>query len=249
VHSASKGPDLSVAGGFEHALAAVDDIRGWLTESQARMLWDAAHELGEPTRVVEIGSYHGRSAIVLARAIEGQGSVVAIDPHAGNDRGPQESEEATAGEADNVAFMANLVRAGVERHIRHVRLTSREALRVVDGTIDLLYVDGAHDYRAARADIRHWGARVRPGGELLVHDSFSSVGVTLALLRELVFGGRYRYEGRAGSLARYRRESLSVGAHVANCARQLVQLGWFARNLVVKVALVTLGQRDLSWPY
>jgi predicted O-methyltransferase YrrM len=221
------------------------------------MLWDAAHEVGRPTRVVEIGSYHGRSAIVLAQAIEGHGSVVAIDPHAGNDRGPQESEEAAAGEADNVAFTANLVRAGVDRRVRHVRLTSREALQAVDGTIDLLYVDGAHDYRSARADVRHWGARVRLGGELLVHDSFSSVGVTLALLRELVFGGRYRYEGRAGSLARYRRETLGVGARLVNCGRQLAQLGWFGRNLVVKVALVAtlhpvaraLGQRDLSWPY
>ncbi len=31
---------------------------------------------------------------------------------------------------------------------------------------------------------RDWGARVVPGGRMLVHDSFSSIGVTLAILRQ-----------------------------------------------------------------
>ena len=77
-------------------------------------------------------------------------------------------------------------------------------MRLVDGPIDVLYVDGAHRYGPARADLRDWGARVQAGGTLLVHDAFSSVGVTLAILRELVAGRRFRYVGRTRSLAEYR---------------------------------------------
>ena len=62
-------------------------------------------------------------------------------------------------------------------------------------SIDLLYVDGAHRYAPARDDIARWGARVRPGGLLLIHDSFSSVGVTLAQARLLFFGSRVRVPG------------------------------------------------------
>lgn len=243
---------------FEDALRAVQGVEGWLTDAQARMLWDAARELGAGARVVEIGSYHGRSAIVLARALAGGGEVVAIDPHAGNDRGPQEWEgPAAAGQADHERFLGNLARAGVRERVRHVREPSRAALGAVEGPIDLLYVDGSHRYREALPDIRDWGSRLGPEGLLLIHDSFSSVGVTLALLRQLVFGGDFTYEGRVGSLARYRRTTLAGRCRLRNAARQLAELGWFARNVLVKLALVTklhplaraLGQRDLSWPY
>ena len=40
--------------------------------------------------IVEIGSFQGRSTIVLASAAPSGVEIIAIDPHAGNDRGPQE---------------------------------------------------------------------------------------------------------------------------------------------------------------
>jgi len=140
-----------------------------------------------------------------------------------------------------------------------VRLPSREALGSVEGGIDLLYVDGAHRVKPATEDIARWGARVKPGGSMLVHDSFSSIGVTLALLRLLAFGGDFVYVGRERSLAEYRRVGtpLSAAERVRNAARQLAQLPWFARNVMIKVALVLrarpllrlLGHRSADWPY
>ena len=110
---------------FEHALAAVEDVEGWLSDDQARTLWERAAALRPPATIVEIGSYRGRSAIVLASAAPEGAEVVAIDPHAGNDRGPQEIDaDAAAGEADNRAFWENLTRAGVAERVRHVRLPS-----------------------------------------------------------------------------------------------------------------------------
>jgi predicted O-methyltransferase YrrM len=241
---------------FDAALRAVEGVDGWLSDAQARRLWDRARAAGPNARVVEIGSYRGRSAIVLAHATGGE--VVAIDPHAGNDRGPRQIHgSAGEGEADNSAFRANLERAGVAERVRHVRRPSAEALGEVEGALDLLYVDGAHRYGPARDDLDRWSALVAPGGALLVHDAFSSVGVTLAIARVLVGGARFRYAGRTGSLAEYRREDLVTGARVANAARQLGELPWFARNLLVKLALVlrarpvarALGHRSGPWPY
>ncbi len=63
---------------------------------------------------------------------------------------------------------------------------------------------------------------------MLVHDAFSSVGVTLALLRTVMHSGAWRYEGRDGSLAEYHRRA--PGGRVSNAARQLAQLPWFART-------------------
>jgi hypothetical protein len=246
---------------FETALAAVEGVEGWLSDGQARRLYERAAAVPPGGRIVEIGSYRGRSAIVMANAL-GTASVelVAIDPHAGNDRGPQEIHgSADEGEADNDAFRANLARAGVAEAVRHVRLPSQEALGSVDGPIDLLYVDGAHRLGPATDDIARWGARVRPGGSMLVHDSFSSIGVTLALLRLLALGGDFVYVGRERSLAEYRRVATPLSAleRLRNAARQLAQLPWFARNVLIKVALVLklrpllrmLGHRSSDWPY
>src|SRR5581483_12028326 len=116
-----------------------------------------------------------------------------------------------------------------------------------DGEVQLLYIDGAHRYGPARDDIRVWGGRVAPGGMVLIHDSFSSVGVTLAILRELAFGFRFRYVGRSGSMTEYRRELVARGARVRNALRQLGELPWFVTNVGRKV-LILLKLRRAPGP-
>lgn len=233
---------------------------GWLTDEQAAMLAAAAAACPPDGEIVEIGSFRGRSTIVLARAAPEGAAVVAIDPHAGNDRGPRELDGyAAEAAADRAAFERNLVEAGVRHRVRHVAQFSHLAHGEVHGTVDVLFIDGAHRYRPARADIRDWGARVADGGTMLVHDAFSSVGVTLAVVRELVPGGRFRYVGRSRSLAEYRADLAGTGgaARLGNARRQLGQLGWFTRNVALKVFLVAGGGRVLralrrpvpSWPY
>ena len=96
-----------------------------------------------------------------------------------------------------------------------------------------------------------------PGGTMLIHDSFSSVGVTLAILRELVPGSRWRYVGRSSSMTEYRRERLGSKARVANAVHQSLELPWFARNVLIKVLITVrlggltrlLGHDPSSWPY
>jgi predicted O-methyltransferase YrrM len=240
------------------ALARVEGVQGWMSDDQAARLWERARAVPPGGRIVEIGSYHGRSAIVLASAAPQAAEVVAIDPHAGNDRGPRQwTGTEDQGEADHRAFRANLARAGVEDRVRHVRERSQDALAAVAGPIDLLYVDGAHGFGPASDDLRRWGARVAPGGSLLVHDSWSSVGVTLALLRVLAPDAGFRYAGRSRSLAEYRREPVTGRARLRSLGRQLAELPWFARNLAIKAAIVArrpgvaraLGHRDGPWPY
>ena len=243
---------------FADAYAEVADVDGWMTEGQAHRLWERAAGLSPGSRIVEIGSFRGRSTTVLALAAPKGVEIVAIDPHAGNDRGPQEIEGYVDEAAeDHEVFHANLVRAGVADRVRHVRHYSQEALGAVDGEVDLLYIDGAHRYAPASADIRVWGARVAPGGTLLIHDSFSCVGVTLAILRSLAFGFRFRYIGRVGSLTEYRRELVARRERVRNALRQLGELPWFARNVAIKMLIVArlgpltrfLGHRSNDWPY
>ena len=252
-------PPTVGAPGFDEVFAGVADVQGWMTPDQARLLWDAARALRAGDQVVEIGSYQGRSTVVLASAVPEGAVVVAIDPHAGTDRGPQEiSGKETEAEQDSRVFQENLERAGVRDRVTYLRHWSQEALTEVDGPIDLLYIDGAHRYAPAKEDIDAWGERVAPGGTLLIHDSFSSIGVTGAILTSLTFSGNWRYVGRAQSMTRYRRESMTSRDRLTSTGRQLAQLPWFARNVLFKALItarfkrvaVALGADPTQdWPY
>jgi predicted O-methyltransferase YrrM len=241
------------------ALLAVADVDGWMSPDQAQRLYDAASRASSGQQIVEIGSFRGRSTIVLASAAADGVAVVAIDPHAGNDRGPNELDGYQAEAADDHdVFTANLASAGVSDRVRHVRAFSDSAHGDVQGSIAVLYVDGAHRFAPARADIRDWGARVAPGGTMLIHDSFSSVGVTAAIVRQLFWSPQFRYVGRSRSLTEYCADlPAGTGARVANALRQCAQLPWFVKNLGVKVLLtLRLGgvlqritHREPEWPY
>ncbi len=244
---------------YDDIATSVAAIEGWMTPEQGRRLFAAAARCRPGGRIVEIGSFRGKSTVVLATAAPDDVEIVAIDPHAGNDRGPQEfvGFEAEAAD-DHAAFNANLAAAGVAGRVRHVRAFSDAAHDDVGDPIDVLYIDGAHRFAPARRDITEWGRRVDDGGTLLIHDAFSSIGVTLAILRELSAGRRFRYVGRSRTLAEYRADLPSgVRGRGGNLVRQLAQLPWFTKNVALKVALslglgkvlARLGRQPPQWPY
>lgn len=225
---------------FEAAWRIARRIDGWLTEDQARVLHEAARAVA-PGRVVEVGSHLGRSTVVLAAA---GAAVTAIDPFPDDWRyGAPDTER---------RFRAHLEAAEVAERV-DVRVATSASVRASwSGPVRLVYVDGKHDLWSCRDDMR-WSRFLQPGDTLLVHDAFSSLGVTLAVLLDALGTGRHRYIGRTGSLARF-----EVGRPSArDRARVVRELPWFARNLVVKVLLRLrarpvarlLGHRDSADPY
>lgn len=248
---------------LDDLLAQVRDIPGWFTDDQVAVLYKEAKKLSPGEKVVEIGSYQGRSTVVIAKAAKEGVEVIAIDPHAGNDRGPQQWEcPAEAGEEDHQAFLANLARMGVSDKVRHIRKPSQLALDALgpdcDDCLSLLFIDGAHRLKPAYQDLDRWGARVKEGGVILLHDCFSSIGVTAALMLALARKGDLRYVGRTGSLAYLVREPLGGPvSRIENLGRAAKELPWFLRNVIVKVAMLAgvkplvraLGQPEGVWPH
>ncbi len=210
--------------GFADAWALAEPLEGWLTRDQAAVLFDAVRSLAPGCTVVEIGSHQGRSTVVLASALPEGGRVVAVDPFAGLAvRRP--GHTCPAGAPSRRAGVGDAGR-GRRHHL------ARGVHGVRRSSVDLVYVDGKHDYWTVREDLR-WADRVSTGGAVLVHDAFSSLGVTLALLRTLPVAPRLAYAGRTGSLARL--DVRRPGSPTASGRSR--ELPWWVRNLVVKVLL------------
>jgi predicted O-methyltransferase YrrM len=212
-------------GGFAAAWALARDVKGWLTEGQARLLYDEARRLPAGARVLEIGSHAGRSTIVLAAAVEPDGGrVTAVDPFV--------EGRLFGGAATRQRFEDNVSGAGVRDAVDLV-VDYSTALRPQWSTpFDLLYIDGKHDYWTVSDDLR-WAEHLPDDGVVLVHDSFSSLGVTLGLLVHVLPSRTLAYERREGSMALLRRRRPGL----RDRARVLAELPWWIRNVFIKVLL------------
>ena len=132
---------------------AVDAVPGWLTRAQAAALWQAVTDAGAAPVVVEIGSHHGRSTLVLASA-RADVRVTAVDPFV--------TARLFAGPGVQESLRENLRRLGVDRRVVVAPTTSRAAGDEWSGPVDVLYIDGKHDYWTVTDDLR-WAEHVRAG--------------------------------------------------------------------------------------
>jgi predicted O-methyltransferase YrrM len=210
---------------FAEAWRAADPVPGWLTEAQGRMLYDEARLLGAGGLALEIGSHQGRSTIVLAHALRDAGArMIAMDPFV--------EGRLFGGTPTRDRFEENIRKARVDDVVELVPEYSTKARPAWQQSLDLLYIDGKHDYWTVSDDLR-WTAHLGPGAAVLIHDAFSSIGVTLGLLRHVLLSREMAYEGRAGSLALFRMRRPGR----ADRLRMVRELPWWIRNVAIKVLL------------
>jgi len=162
---------------LSEALAYIgwDRVKGWFSGKDAALLFDAtALALREfpDGHVVEIGSYQGRSTIVLGAAVRSVGStarVYAIDPHEGFV--PQFSAPGERHGPTWDVFLSNVRGAGLlapDGPVDPIRLRSLdvESRR----PISMLFLDGAHEAVAVLSDWIHFAPDVAPGRYVAFHD-------------------------------------------------------------------------------
>ena len=218
-------PLSSTEGRFSDIWTVADPIPGWLTRAQAELLFEQAESLPAGAVAVEIGSHQGRSTVVLASALGARGGrVVALDPFVDG--------RLFGGGKTRIAFERHIATAGVRDAVELVCDYSTKARKSWTRNFDFLYIDGKHDYWTLSDDLR-WRVHLPDGAPVLVHDCFSSIGVTLGILRHVLFAADLRYERRAGSLALFR-----VGRPTRrDRLRILAEVPWWLRNVVVKILL------------
>lgn len=184
-------------------------IQGWFHDDEARLLIEvvarAARELGGPWTVVEIGSYHGRSTVVLGGAVAAlrpDTHVYAIDPHEGQLYAPGAGAEGTAETPTADIFRANIAAAGLVHIVHPIQLPSHAV--AWDQPIGVLFIDGLHDYNNVRRDFRTFEPWLLSGGYTAFHDYASFAGVA-HVVDEILREGHHHEVARIGTMIVVRR--------------------------------------------
>ncbi|MFJ4436230.1 class I SAM-dependent methyltransferase [Streptomyces sp. NPDC088923] len=163
-------------------LAAFEGAKGFMPVHEGLALYAAAVEAGRlGLPLLEVGTYCGRSTVLLAEAGRTAGvTVVTVDHHRGSEEqqpGWEYHDPATVdpelGVMDTLpAFRRTLHRAGLEGHVIAVVGRSPQVAAVWGRPLGLVFVDGGHTDAHANADYEGWAPHLAPGGLLVIHDVF-----------------------------------------------------------------------------
>jgi len=155
-------------------------IPGWLSLPEAQKLSSTVASASSPAPViVEIGSWLGQSSIISSKALKRnkRGAVYCIDPFELDMKSLPPDMMKTAGELrlrsgeDALKlFEKNIASAKVRDYITLIRGYSHDVVKSWDQKIDVLFIDGNHDYEAVKADLLGWEGFIAGGGWLLMHD-------------------------------------------------------------------------------
>lgn len=145
-------------------------VRAATPEDVMLALADFAAQVPGDQEIVELGVFHGRTALQLAwGARQGQRAhVTAIDPWdlPGNTYGPPFTDPGARRWAHH-----HVKSLGYSRDITLVQAFSHDAAAGYDGPpIGLLFVDGDHTKTGARRDIEAWAPHLAEGARIAVDD-------------------------------------------------------------------------------
>ncbi|MEU8545729.1 class I SAM-dependent methyltransferase [Streptomyces roseoverticillatus] len=163
-------------------VAAFEAAKGFMPLDEGLALYAAAEEaagLGLP--LLEVGSYCGRSTILLAGAAREAGTTaVTVDHHRGSEEQQPGWEYHDASLVDEAVgrmdtlpvFRRTLHRAGLEEHVLALVGRSPLAASLWGKPLGLVFIDGGHTDEHATADYEGWVPHLAPGGLLVIHDVF-----------------------------------------------------------------------------
>ena len=188
---------------FTDVLDRVDKIEGWLSRKEADLLMaatiKACIEMGTVHAMVEIGSFHGKSTVLIGNVLKNfhsRAKIYAIDPH--NGVVGDEDKKIVALDPSLTAFTRNIER---EKLNNNVELIQDFSFNVNwEKKISLLFIDGLHDYKNVARDFNHFIDYVKSGGYIAFHDYADYYPGVKTFVDEILYDCNFRKVAVADSL-------------------------------------------------
>ena len=167
--------------GTKRLFALAEQATGFMPADEGRALYDVALRHFDEGLGVEIGTYCGKSTLLLGAAAQQKSSVLfTVDHHHGSEEHQRGWEYHDASLVDEVTglfdtlptFRRTLDAAGLDDHVVAVVGKSPIVARAWRAPLQVLFIDGGHSEAAAQQDYDSWVKWVAPSGALIIHDVF-----------------------------------------------------------------------------
>jgi predicted O-methyltransferase YrrM len=243
-------------------VSKVHTIPGHLTDREARHLALLANLSVGEGEILEIGSFKGKSTILLtlAAASTGNPNVVAVDPLT------QPSKTDPHIEGNNPSrdyFFKNLRDAGVEKNVEFHEKLSEDLAKKWDRALRLLWIDGDHTVDGVTNDFNNFAPHLAPGGIIALHDVMHGfLGPDILLIERILRSDEFASAGIVGSIGwaqkgKPTKEQRSQNSKLANSLESWVDslpeekpLSWHQKiRLKIKRAQVPHGAIDAEELY
>lgn len=198
-------------------LAAAAPIPGWLSAEEAETL-DHFSRLAEPGHFLEIGSFCGRSSVILGGVIAQRNNpahkLFCCDPFGNVGKAEETSSTkrwAQRKRSSFETFRRNILNQNLEQWVVTLAGKSDDILPIMNHQYTFIFVDGAHDYDSVTRDIALVTPKLLPGGYILFHDANSNE-VNHAINDHLDFTQFEEIKHPSGSIAIYQRNTSGENA-------------------------------------
>jgi MMP 1-O-methyltransferase len=210
--------------GAARLFTLADDVIGFMPADEGRALYEAAvRYLGDGVGV-EIGTYCGKSTVLLGAAAQQTGGVLyTIDHHHGSEEHQPGWEyhdttlvDPVTGRFDTLPTLRHtLDAAALDDHVVVIVGKSALVARSWRTPLRFLFIDGGHTDEAAQKDFDGWARWVAVGGALVIHDVFPDPNqggqAPYRIYRRALATGAFREVAATGSMRLLERTSGTPG--------------------------------------
>jgi len=181
-------------------LEITKNIDGLLSEKEIKFLALIAACPTAKGEILEIGSFKGKSTVILAKSalLTGKTNVVAVDPLTS----PATTDPHLKGEESCLKdFQTNLRNAGVGKYVEFHRKYSSELAKVWDRDIRLLWIDGDHTYSGTKLDFDMFSPFLSNGAIIAMHDVLHNFeGCIRVFMEDVLLSDHFGPAGICGSI-------------------------------------------------
>ena len=159
----------------------LNTVKGFLDNIEGNELTKIARKCSDLGPCLEIGTYCGKSALIIGEACRKSNNLLfTVDHHTGSEE-HQLGEEYHDSELydENISsfntlpeFLENLKKSDLKNYILPLIGASKELAKEWKLPLGMVFIDGGHSMEAALADYEYWHPHIVKNGYLLIHDVF-----------------------------------------------------------------------------
>ena len=206
----------------ENLLREVETVEGYLAPDEMRFLALLAAHPTAAGEILEIGSFKGKSTIILAKSanLAGAAKISAVDPLTA----PAETDPDLRGDESSLRDFQNNIKTGaVADFIDFHQMFSHELAKTWTRPLRLLWIDGDHTYRGTKLDFECFAPFLNDGAIVAIHDALHEFdGGIRVFMENILLSPHFGACGFCGSIAwarfhadekkglKFRREKLAL---------------------------------------